>query len=190
MGCHVVVKGRAVLAEWSVTDAPCLADLDRIMSAAARAHQEAGARVVFVSRVPSQAPVPDAAFRDAMNRKMSAFLEDITQFHAVMEGTGFVNTTKRAVVSTLYLATGRRKTFFVHDRLRGVISSVPAEARQDVLDLVLAAEPHSLASIANSLGHRDAAPAHERGAGTGDTAHGVEEHQRARSNAVTKRRGV
>jgi hypothetical protein len=107
-----------------------MADVDRIVSVvkgAAAKHKEP---IVFVARVPADAPAPDPDVR----RRLGAVLPDLLRFcssyHAVLEGVGFAAALKRGVLTSLMRPVWRRNVFYVHQDIGGVLLSVGPKERE------------------------------------------------------------
>jgi hypothetical protein len=133
MACEIVTTKGAVFSVWGK---PTQRDMDRVLEALRSAKAQAGAPVVYITRVPTDAPPPDPEVRRYLNKLMPQVFECCSTYHVVLEGAGFVAAMKRAVLVTLFQLGGRRGTFFVHSLPAEVIDSVKREVRSHVTDLL------------------------------------------------------
>jgi hypothetical protein len=103
-----------------------------------------GHPVVYVTRVPVDAPAPDAKFRAHLEQQMPDLVKSCSTYHVVLEGEGFAAAMKRGVLTGMFQLSWRRKTFFVHAKVDEVASSVPLAQRADVSTLLDAAQRRGL----------------------------------------------
>ena len=128
MACEICVFGPVVIVLWGKPELP---DLDRILKVVDEAAAATAAPITIVMRVPEDAEAPEPVVRNAINKdKMPVLLGKCRAFHSVMEGSGFANTVKRSVLAAIFMASGRRKTFFVHSRVEQVLTAVGNHERQ------------------------------------------------------------
>jgi hypothetical protein len=111
MACEIAVCRGAVFCLWGK---PAKSDFDRLLRQLAESAKEFGAPVIYVTRVPAEAPAPDAEVRKYLNSILPRFMESCSSYHVVLEGTGFGAAMKRAVVTGLMQLGFRRGSFFVH----------------------------------------------------------------------------
>jgi hypothetical protein len=125
MACEVIRTEGAVFALWGKN--PSKADIDHVVGTLKTAAREYGQPVVYVTRVPCDAPPPEADVRAYLNVQMPAFADICSSYHVVLEGTGFLAAVKRALLAGLFQLNWSRGKFYVHataseipDKLYGV----------------------------------------------------------------------
>lgn len=126
MTCEITSEGNVLFVLWG---RPGYADIPLILQAADTLSGETERPFVLIARVPADAPPPDADVQSALNQRMGRLLRHCTAFHTLLEGSGFFNVVKRSVLSAIFMASGRRKTFFVHGsvtELRRNLASDPS----------------------------------------------------------------
>jgi hypothetical protein len=133
MACEIISVDRAVFVLWGK---PTIRDLDRVLGRVERVASACGRSIVFIARIPENAPAPDNQARAHMNALMPSFITVCSSYHAVLEGGGFVSAVKRAILTGLLQFGFRQGTFFVHGEASGVLVKVAHELRQDA-ELVL-----------------------------------------------------
>src|SRR6187431_44127 len=129
MTCDLISTQGAVFAVWGT---PEIADMDRVVIEAEAAAKSCGHPVVYVTRVPVDAPAPDAQVRAHLERLMPTLLKSCSTYHVVLDGDGFGAAMKRGILTGMFQLTWRRKTFFVHAKVPEVASSVPLDKRPAV----------------------------------------------------------
>ncbi|HYQ27047.1 MAG TPA: hypothetical protein VER04_07505 [Polyangiaceae bacterium] len=141
MACDLISTQGAVFAVWGT---PEIADMDRVLTEVEAAAKSCGHPVVYVTRVPVNAPAPDAQVRAHLERMMPQLLSACSTYHVVLEGEGFGAAMKRGILTSTFQLTWRRKTFFVHAKVTEVASSVPLDRRPAVARLLDAAQRRGL----------------------------------------------
>ena len=141
MACETITTLGAVFATWGE---PELADVERIKAAVEAAAAASGRPVIYVTRVPVDAPAPNAQVRARLDQAMPELLKLCSTYHAVLEGEGFGAAMKRGVLTGMFQMTWRRKTFFVHAKMSEVASDVPPEQRPVVTRLLETAKQRGL----------------------------------------------
>jgi hypothetical protein len=136
MACELITTVGGVFALWGKPELP---DLDRVKVALEAAAAECGHPVIYVTRVPVNAPAPDAQFRARLDQLMPALLKACSTYHVVLEGDGFGAAMKRGILTGMFQLSWRRKTFFVHAKATEVATSVPMDQRLAVNKLLDAA---------------------------------------------------
>ena len=129
MACEIVSSNGAVFALWG---RPTPEDMDRVKSALQTAANECGHPVVYITRVPVNAPPPDAASRARLDKMMPAIVLACSSYHVVLEGDGFGAAVKRGILTGLFQLSWRRKTFFVHASVNEVARNVESEQQRAV----------------------------------------------------------
>lgn len=128
MACEIVNFERVVFVMWGK---PEFADLARIHHELSRVESVHG-QVVFVARVPEDAPAPDAVVRKELSGRTGELIDRTLSYHVIMEGSGFANTVKRSVLSAIYMAKPSRKRLHVHSAYTDVLRAVPVQLRGEV----------------------------------------------------------
>jgi hypothetical protein len=138
MACEIISADGAVFVLWG---RPTRGDIDLVVERVEQVASAAGGPIVFIARIPQDAPAPDAAVRTHLNRLMARFMRLCSSYHAVLEGGGFTSAIKRAILAGLFQFGFRSGTFFVHDTEHSVTSKLDGVARtraQTILTLAAA----------------------------------------------------
>jgi hypothetical protein len=135
----VTVPG-GVFALWGK---PTVEDMDRVVETIEGAARTCGHPVVYVTRVPAQAPAPDAAARARIDRLMPRLKEATSGYHVVLEGEGFGAAVKRGVLTGIFQLS-RHSTFFVHATVNEVLRRVPSTEQKTTTALLAAAAKRGL----------------------------------------------
>jgi len=141
MACEFITTPGGVFALWGE---PKISDLERVKAAVEAAAASCGHPIVYVTRVPVEAPAPDAQFRARLEQAMPSFVKACATYHVVLEGDGFGAAMKRGILTGMFQLSWRRKTFFVHAQVAEVASSVALEQRAVVTRLLDAADVRGL----------------------------------------------
>jgi len=141
MACEVITTPGAVFALWGE---PEVLDVDKVWSAVESAAATCGHPVVYVTRVPVDAPAPNAQVRAKLDQRMPGILKVCTTYHVVLEGEGFAAAMKRGVLTGMFQLSWRRKTFFVHAKVTEVAACVALEERPAVARLLDAARARGM----------------------------------------------
>lgn len=129
MACEIVSTRGAVFTLWGT---PNPRDIDRVKQALESAAEECGHPVVYITRVPVNAPAPDAATRARLDELMPSLVQSFSTYHVVLEGEGFAAAFKRGILVGLFQLSWRRKTFFVHANVHEVALNVGRECEAAV----------------------------------------------------------
>jgi len=141
MACELITTPGAVFALWGE---PELADIEKVRVTVEGAAAACGHSVVYVTRVPVDAPAPDAQFRAKLDQLLPVLLKVCSTYHVVLEGEGFAAAMKRGVLTGMFQLSWRRKTFFVHAKVSEVWGSVALEQRPAVDRLLDAARTRGM----------------------------------------------
>ncbi len=133
----------AVFAQWGV---PTIEDMDRVARALREAATKAGRPVIYITRVPAQAPPPDAKVRQHLDTLMPEIVEACSSYHVVMEGDGFFAAMKRAVLLGIFQIRWRRGVFFVHSTMAELREETALADRTAVASVLASAERAGLLS--------------------------------------------
>ena len=134
MACEIVSTKGALFALWG---RPTVNDMDRVWAAIQAAADECGHPIVYITRVPRNAPPPDAAVRARLDKLMPGIVSVCSSYHVVLEGDGFGAAVKRGILTGMFQLSWRRKTFFVHASVNEVARNVGPE-QQRVVSAILA----------------------------------------------------
>jgi hypothetical protein len=142
MTCQLSAHGRVLLVLWGK---PELVDVSNIGETVTKLHAQLGP-VIFVARVPKNSQAPDEHVRSAIAKLAPALMPRCASHHTVLEGSGFVVAAKRAVLSTMFLMTGKRHNHHVHATVDEVTAAVPAAYRGDMQEALDAFRAEGLLS--------------------------------------------
>jgi hypothetical protein len=145
MACQIISTPGAVFCVWGQ---PTVQDMDRVAAALEAAYKACGHPVVYITRVPVNAPPPNAQVRARLNAVMPMISKWFSTYHVVLEGVGFGAALKRGILVGLFQLSWRHKTFFVHSEVPEVALAVPREQRQVVHDIIGAALAKGLLTCA------------------------------------------
>lgn len=141
VACEVISVDGAVFVVWGQ---PTKQDLDEVVKRVESAAAEAGRPVVYITRVPADAPAPEGDVRAHMNALIPRFVKVCSSYHAVLEGQGFVSAIKRMVLASIFQFGFRSGTFFVHDSERSILDKVEPGARRAVESILARAAEKGL----------------------------------------------
>jgi hypothetical protein len=133
MACEIVSTSGGVFALWGL---PTRDDVDLVVGALREAATACGHPVVYVTRVPPSAPVPDRDTRHHLEAIMPTVAPCFSSYHVVLEGVGFAAALKRGILNSLFQLIWRQKTFFVHASVDQISSSVAPAAQEDLRALL------------------------------------------------------
>jgi hypothetical protein len=134
MACEILTLDDAVFALWGK---PNKADLDRVLATVEQAADSLGRPVLYIARIPKDAPAPEGEVRAHMNALMPRFVKSCAGYHALLEGSGFVSAVKRAVLAGLLQFGFPNGTFFVHDTPKRILAKAQPSQRPS-LEAILA----------------------------------------------------
>lgn len=143
MACEIVSSKGALFALWG---RPTPEDMNRVRAALQVAADECGHPVVYITRVPMNAPPPDAAARARLDELMPGIVSVCSSYHVVLEGDGFGAAVKRGILTGLFQLSWRRKTFFVHATVSEVARNVGPDQQRVVAELLALAASRGLLS--------------------------------------------
>ena len=141
MACELVTTVGAVFALWGE---PELADIERVKTAVETVAAACRHPIIYVTRVPVDAPAPSAQVRERLDHEMPQLLKVCSTYHVVLEGDGFTAAMKRGVLTGMFQLSWRRKTFFVSAKVNEVANNVPPDQRPTVNRLLEAARMRGL----------------------------------------------
>jgi hypothetical protein len=143
MACQIISNEGAVFVLWGK---PTIQDADLVINRVQLVAKTSGRPIVFITRVPVDAPPPDPEVRQHINKAMPTMKLVCSSYHVVMEGVGFVSALKRAVLTSLMQFGWARGTFFVHATPKEAVFVVKKEVRRDVESILHLAERQGLIS--------------------------------------------
>jgi hypothetical protein len=129
MACTIISNEGAVFALWG---RPNKADLERVINRVELVASASGHPIVYITRVPQNAPPPDGDVRQYLNSLMPRFVKACSTYHVLLEGGGFVSALKRGILASLLQFGWRNSTFFVHENEKGVFAKVERQHRAHV----------------------------------------------------------
>ena len=141
MACRVISCDGALFVLWGK---PTPEDMNLVVDRAETMVRASGRPLVYITRVPVDAPPPDAEARKCLDGLMPRMKAACSSYHVVLEGVGFVSSAKRAILAGLMQFGWPRSTFFVHASAREVLFAVPREVRPDVEAILALAEGQGL----------------------------------------------
>jgi hypothetical protein len=143
VACEIISTRGAVFVLWG---RPTPGDLDRVRAALQAAAEACGYPVVYVTRVPINAPPPDAATRARLSQLMPGILSVCSSYNVVLEGEGFGAAVKRGILTGMFQLSWRRKTFFVCATVNEVLRNVDPEQHRAVAAILELAATRGLLS--------------------------------------------
>jgi hypothetical protein len=133
MAAEFINGDGVVFCVWGV---PERNDFDQLRQELLTSYAKVAGGVVYVARVPADAPAPDAPVRSYLNAMIPSFVPLFCSCHVVLEGSGFMAAMKRGVLVSLFNIGKQRNMYFVHSSTADVEWKVPVN-RQAALRRVL-----------------------------------------------------
>ena len=93
---------------------PTKDDMDLVLNRVQLMAKTSGRPIVFITRVPVDAPPPEPEVRQRSTRGCRQMRTACSSYHVVLEGVGFVSALKRAILASFMQFGWPRGTFFVH----------------------------------------------------------------------------
>lgn len=143
MACEFLAGEGVIFSVWGE---PTVADIDNGMLCLEMIYEKTRAPILYITRVPSNAPAPDARVRQHLYSKMSLITAKCDAYHVVLEGSGFLAAMKRGVLVSIFQISHRRNTFFVHSSVDEIVQKVSPERRPAVRSVLRRAEAQGLLS--------------------------------------------
>jgi len=143
MACKVIDSSGAVFALWGQ---PSKGDIDHVHEEMQRVAQRSGHPIVYVTRVPKDAPAPDEEVRKYLSANMATMIKSCSSYHVIMEGTGFLAAMKRGALTSLLQPIWKKKVFYVHAQAREVAQSLAGAERKAAEEVLAHAERRGLLS--------------------------------------------
>ena len=152
MACDIITTRGAVFTLWGK---PTVADVERVRVALENAAEECGHPVVYITRIPTTAPPPDAVVRARLNELMPRISEVCSSYHVVLEGDGFSAAIKRGILIGFFQLGWQSKLFFVHATVNEVASNVSLACKPVVRAIVETARVQGLLTRSLPASARD-----------------------------------
>lgn len=143
MACKIISSEGAVFALWGQAT---LADIDEVLNQVRSAAKASGRPIVYITRLPVDAPVPESDVRKRLDQAMPSIRAVCASYHVILEGDGFLASVKRAILASLMQFGWQKDTFFIHASAKQVASKAPREYRDDVEKILYLAEQQGLLS--------------------------------------------
>ncbi len=118
--------------------------MDRIEEQLRASVAEFGGPVVYITRVPVEAPAPDPEVRKYLNAIMPRIMQSCSTYHVVLEGNGFLAAMKRGIVTSLFQLGFRGGSFFVHSSVLEIELRVDKKFRPNVVGVIELADRRGL----------------------------------------------
>jgi hypothetical protein len=141
MACEFLTGDGVVYCVWG---RPKIKDMNDLVMHLEAAVEAAGRPAVYITRVPVDAPAPDAKVRQYLNSLMPRITALCSTYHVVLEGAGFIAALKRGVLVSLFQIGNKRGMFFVHADVDEVVRSIQAERQLAVRALLIRADSRGL----------------------------------------------
>lgn len=141
MACEIISCEGAVFVLWGK---PTVADLQRVIDRVELIAEKSSRQVIYVTRVPVDAPAPDAVFRKALEGAMPRFIALCSHYSVLLEGEGFISALKRGILTGLLLLGWRRQAFHVCATARELVQQIKPELRVDAERILYLAESKGL----------------------------------------------
>lgn len=126
MACRIIDSSGAVFAVWG---RPTREDVDRVYGELQRVAARAGRSVVYIARIPTDAPAPDEQVRKYLSANIATMLQACGSYHVIMEGSGFMAAIKRGALTSLLRPIWKKKMFHVHATANEVRSALSGDER-------------------------------------------------------------
>jgi len=143
VACKIISSEGAVFALWG---RPTFSDVDEVLSAVRSAANASGGPIVYITRVPTDAPPPEADVRQRLNEAMPDIRAVCASYHVILEGDGFISAVKRAILASLMQFGWQRDTFFIHAFAKQVSIKAARDHRESVERILYLAEQEGLLS--------------------------------------------
>lgn len=141
MACEIISCEGAVFVLWGK---PTVADVQRVVDRLELIAEKSGRPVVYVTRVPVDAPAPDATVRKAIEDVTPRLIELCAHYAVVLEGDGFVSAVKRGILTGLLLLGWRREAFRVSASPQEILPQLSARLHLDAENILQLAESKGL----------------------------------------------
>jgi hypothetical protein len=120
----------------SVWGKPEKSDMTHVIAEVSRAAHLYGSPIVYVTRVPTNAPPPDANVRREIQASLPTLMKSCSSYHVILEGSGFLAALKRGVLTGILQPVWKVRVFFVHASASNILNSIGEEDRANVAGLL------------------------------------------------------
>jgi hypothetical protein len=141
MACEILSCEGAVFVLWGK---PTVADIQRVVDRVELIAEKSGRPIVYITRVPVDAPAPDATVRKALESVMPRLMQLCAHYSVVLEGEGFVSAVKRGILTGLLLLGWRRENFRVWAGSREIVPQIGPKLRLDAERILYLADSKGL----------------------------------------------
>lgn len=148
MACEILVGIGAVLTVWG---RPHRSDMGRVLTTVREEACSYGRPVVYVTRVPLNAPTPDAKARQDLNELLPHMMEACHSYHVILEGHGFMAAMKRGALTSILQPFWKKRVFYVHAAAQEVLDHVDGDERANTSELLRLATRRGLLRCASPL---------------------------------------
>jgi hypothetical protein len=112
-------------------------DLREVRDQVADLRRACGGPVVYLSRIPADNHVFSEEERTMLVEFLLAILPSCASIHHVVEGSGFVKSARRSIVTNMALATPRSRDFFTYDTMLAAKAAIELTYGVDLRDLAM-----------------------------------------------------
>lgn len=137
MACKIIDSSGAVFAVWGK---PSQEDVDRVHGELQRVAARAGRPIVYVTRVPTDAPAPDEQVRKYLSAHIASMVQSCSSYHVIMEGSGFMAAIKRGALISLLRPIWKKKVFHVHATANEVLRTLSGDDRAAADEVLILAD--------------------------------------------------
>jgi putative ubiquitin-RnfH superfamily antitoxin RatB of RatAB toxin-antitoxin module len=141
MTCEILGTDKSLFVAWGV---PEVVDIDRVVTQLKLRYELSGGPVLYVNRVPADAPAPCSEVQRHIKRVKPGFVDQIAAYYVILEGNGFTAAVKRAVLLGLTQVSLKRGKFHIYATANELLRSVAPGWRLEVERLLVLAEQRNL----------------------------------------------
>jgi hypothetical protein len=141
MACEIISCEGAVFVLWGK---PTVDDVERVMNRLELIAEKSDRKIVYLTRVPVDAPPPDPVVRKALESVMPRAVQLCSFYSIILEGQGFVSAVKRGVLTGLLMLGWQRENFRVCASPAEVLPQSNRKVREDVERIHYLAESKGL----------------------------------------------
>jgi len=141
MACALLAGENVVYCVWGN---PRINDMLTLLDCVRSTAKSSGRPIVYITRVPVDAPAPNIEVRNFVNSIMPELACLCSGYHVVLEGTGFRAAIKRGILIALFQFGRKRHLFHVHATIDDVPAYVPIQDQGAVVRLLGLAKEQGL----------------------------------------------
>ncbi len=105
-----------------------------------RVAARAGRPIVYVTRVPTDAPAPDELVRKYLSANIASMVQCCSSYHVIMEGSGFMAAIKRGALTSILQPIWKKKVFHVHATANEVLRALAGDDRAAADEVLILAD--------------------------------------------------